>query len=304
MVFLAAVGPAVEGAADSIRMAAVYIVGGVLGTLAHWVMTTSAQPIAAGYPIIGASSSIAALVGYYWLRFHRRTVPILPKVRVPVYAIVIVWLALQIGGGILANHSFYGPVAYWAHVGGFLAGFALGLIFRAEKEAREEAWRDRFDEATLLGPNTRIAAAREYLKEHPNDAQALFNLCEGLEATGEREQLIEELKKLFYADPLFGGAYAAVRLSELAPDSLDSGARVRAAQAIAPKDKQASEKILQGVLAMGTEQDQADALNLLIELRGGGEDARVFATMLVDHFELSPQLEIAKRKWPALFSQR
>lgn len=53
-------------------------------------------------------------------------------IQVPVLIVIGIWIVLQFFSGIgsIANAGQTGGVAYMAHIGGFLAGFVLTLLFR------------------------------------------------------------------------------------------------------------------------------------------------------------------------------
>jgi membrane associated rhomboid family serine protease len=59
-----------------------------------------------------------------WFGFYVTTVA------VPAVFMLLYWLALQLIGGATSLGAEGGGVAFWAHVGGFLAGAALVLLFR------------------------------------------------------------------------------------------------------------------------------------------------------------------------------
>ncbi len=297
MVFLAAVGPAVETAAGSIRMLLVYVAGGLLGGLAHLAMTTATQPMTASKPLIGASAAIAALVGYYWLRFYRKRVPLAPKVQVPVYAVVIVWLALQIAGALLSQAQFYGPVAYWAHLGGFVGGFVLALVFKAGKAAESEAWQSHIESAADLGPAAQAEAARAYLARKPDDLPTLRNLSAALQLLGDKGEEEKVVARVFELNASFEGAFAVDRLVILdGLKKIPQAKRLKCAQQLATTNPRASESVL---ISLG---DNPDALSMLVDLLGDTEPERAksYLQQLEIMHALSPQYEATKKRWTRL----
>ncbi len=103
---------------------------------------------ASAVPSIGASGSIAGVLGAFLvLRPRARIVTLLPLVvywaMVEVRAIIFlpIWFALQFFNGFLAlaaaarTQDAIG-IAWWAHVGGFLFGAAVGLGVRGFKHSR------------------------------------------------------------------------------------------------------------------------------------------------------------------------
>lgn len=82
-------------------------------------------------PMVGASGAIAAVLGGYLLLFPKARVDVLlffiiiiRIIPVPAWLMLGLWFGLQLVGGYSAN-SQTGGVAYWAHAGGFVAGFLL-----------------------------------------------------------------------------------------------------------------------------------------------------------------------------------
>jgi membrane associated rhomboid family serine protease len=95
---------------------------------------------ASGVPVLGASGAISGVLGAYLLLFSRaRILTLVPiviipwLVEVPAFVFLGVWFLLQFFYG-TASHAAgtaaQGGVAWWAHVGGFVAGFALCWLLR------------------------------------------------------------------------------------------------------------------------------------------------------------------------------
>lgn len=86
-------------------------------------------------PMIGASGAIAGVMGAYLVKFpHARVVTLIPififftTLEVPALIILIYWFVLQLFSGIGSigdMHLARGGVAFFAHVGGFVAGMIL-----------------------------------------------------------------------------------------------------------------------------------------------------------------------------------
>ena len=88
-----------------------------------------------GLPMVGASGAIAGVSGAYLLFFPRARVltlvPIfvfLQLVEIPAVFFLAVWFIWQLLSGVasLGMDAGVGGVAFWAHVGGFIAGMILG----------------------------------------------------------------------------------------------------------------------------------------------------------------------------------
>jgi membrane associated rhomboid family serine protease len=125
-------GPAVEDRLGSARYLVFYLTCGVLASAAH-VMFNPLSVV----PALGASGAIAGVLGCYARLFpFARVVVLVPILFLPLFfsvpaiAFVGLWFLLQILQGTveLFTLSTGGGVAWWAHVGGFLAGLALGPL--------------------------------------------------------------------------------------------------------------------------------------------------------------------------------
>src|SRR5712671_1311043 len=98
-------------------------------------------------PTVGASGAIAGVLGAYLISFPRsRVVTIIPIfifpwiVEIPAVAYLIIWFAMQLLFGVasLGHAEALGGVAWWAHVGGFVAGL-LGVGVLAPRRLTQVA---------------------------------------------------------------------------------------------------------------------------------------------------------------------
>jgi membrane associated rhomboid family serine protease len=102
-------------------------------------------------PTLGASGAIAGVMGAYMIKFpHSRIITLVPififftTFEIPAVIMLLYWFALQIFSGVgsigYSNVSKGGGVAWFAHVGGFVAGMMLIYVlgtrerFRARKD--------------------------------------------------------------------------------------------------------------------------------------------------------------------------
>lgn len=189
MVFLAAVGAAVEMASGSVRFASVYFISGIVGTIAHYLITRN-SPHPQVY--LGASGCIAGCVGYYSIRYVGMKAPIFPGKEVSVLSITILWLVLQVVGAFVRLGETAGT-AYWAHLGGFATGVLLSLVFRAPDLGQARMGHKLIDSMSERGPAAVAATARMHLQTHPKDPKALKDLAE---AYGDLDEAIRETDAL------------------------------------------------------------------------------------------------------------
>jgi membrane associated rhomboid family serine protease len=131
MWFLWVFGDNVEDAMGGFRFAVFYVLCG----LAAFAAQMAAGP-GSVIPMVGASGAIGGVMGAYARLYPRAPVHLLiifffwvDRVVVPAYLMLGYWFVIQVLGGIPALASEAGGVAFWAHVGGFLAGIALVPLF-------------------------------------------------------------------------------------------------------------------------------------------------------------------------------
>ncbi|GAC1523956.1 MAG: rhomboid family intramembrane serine protease [Vulcanimicrobiaceae bacterium] len=151
MLFLLVFGPEIEFVLGHVRFAAFYLLCGVLGGVAEISVTAGSH-----VPGIGASGAIAGVLGAYLLRFPTRdiqtVVPIgcFPLfVRVPAFVVIGLWAITQFvhGFGSLSDRVLSeqtGGTAYFAHIGGFLAGVFLVSLTRDATAPRRKRYRYYF----------------------------------------------------------------------------------------------------------------------------------------------------------------
>ena len=132
MLFLFIFGNNVEDAMGRLRFVLFYLVAGLAAHLVQF----SIDP-ASDIPNIGASGAIAGILGGYLLLYPRARVLtaitlviFFYVIEVPALLVLGLWFVLQIvdGSAALASPQS-GGVAYWAHIGGFVAGFLLIRLF-------------------------------------------------------------------------------------------------------------------------------------------------------------------------------
>jgi membrane associated rhomboid family serine protease len=88
-------------------------------------------------PMVGASGAIGGVMGAYVLLYPRVNVHMLiflgfyaTTIAVPAVFMLGYWFVLQLISGAASIGAEGGGVAFWAHVGGFVAGAVLVLVFR------------------------------------------------------------------------------------------------------------------------------------------------------------------------------
>ncbi len=138
MLYLWIFGDNVEDAMGHARFLLFYLITGVAATLSH----VAAQP-SSFVPLVGASGAIAGVLGAYLILYPRARVLSLVilgffirTVDLPAILVLSLWFLLQVvqGFGTLRAPGAT-TVAWWAHVGGFVAGAALVFLFARRRFA-------------------------------------------------------------------------------------------------------------------------------------------------------------------------
>ncbi len=131
MLFLYIFGDNVEESMGHWRYLLFYIVCGVAAALAQALVSP-----ASNIPMVGASGAISGVLGAYALLHPRATVRVLIVLglfvtiaHIPAMFALGVWFLTQIGSVFFSSADQPG-VAFWAHIGGFVAGLALVYFFK------------------------------------------------------------------------------------------------------------------------------------------------------------------------------
>ena len=133
MLFLFIFGDNLERRFGSILYIAFYLICGVIAAFAQ--ILTNTQSI---IPTLGASGAISGVLAGYLVYFPQNRVRVLVGFRyvteVPALMMIGLWIVLQLisgFGAIAVTDETAGGVAYWAHIGGFVAGLVLAFVLRA-----------------------------------------------------------------------------------------------------------------------------------------------------------------------------
>lgn len=151
MMFLWVFGDNIEDRLGHVKYLVFYLVAGVAATLSQWVIDTGSQA-----PLIGASGAISGVLGAYLVIYPNNRI----KALIIFYLITVVemramwllgaWFVWQlIQGSMSLGLSGTVSVAFFAHIGGFVAGMALAALYKlAVKEpllpgrSRRQPWDD------------------------------------------------------------------------------------------------------------------------------------------------------------------
>jgi len=145
MWFLWIFGNNVEDSMGRLRFIAFYLLTGLAAALGQ-VIASPASII----PMVGASGAISGVMGAYLVLYPRvRVYALVPififftSIALPAWAMIGYWFIIQVVSGLLSDGEM-GGVAFWAHVGGFVAGVALIKLFARQEYVdahRAHHWR-------------------------------------------------------------------------------------------------------------------------------------------------------------------
>ncbi|MGH7307020.1 MAG: rhomboid family intramembrane serine protease [Candidatus Rokuibacteriota bacterium] len=149
MWFLWVFGDNIEDSMGHARYAVFYLLCGVAAALLQVVFNPSSV-----IPMVGASGAISGVMGAYLVLYPRVRVFCLlvlgffvTSIALPAWTMLLYWAVIQfVSGlsGLLAEDR--GGVAFWAHIGGFLAGVVLIKLFARRDDVRahqQEHWEPR-----------------------------------------------------------------------------------------------------------------------------------------------------------------
>jgi membrane associated rhomboid family serine protease len=220
MVFLAAVGVAVEIATGSLRFLVVYLFSGLCGVALFWL---SVRHNIDAPPLVGASGPIAGCAVYYSLRYTQFRVPLAPKASTTVAWVTFAWLLMQGVGAIIRIGEPLHASGFFAHLGGALGGMILGLVFRAPDLGSRKLGHQVYEALNDHGPAAQIAHLQEHLKAHPEDIEMRLKLAEEYQEMGDHKDEAETYHSVLFqltgerADQATERLLVLRKLGEIAP---------------------------------------------------------------------------------------
>lgn len=141
MLYLWVFGDNVEDTLGHGTFVIFYFVAGIAGGLTHVFFNAGSD-----IPSVGASGAIAGVLGAYLIMFPNAQVrtllflgPFIAFPRISAVLLIGFWFLTQLVSGLasleVATEQSTG-VAFWAHIGGFVAGLLLALVFRPRPASR------------------------------------------------------------------------------------------------------------------------------------------------------------------------
>src|SRR5208282_6135431 len=127
-------GASLEGRIGRLGFLSFYLVCGFIASFAHAYFNMDST-----LPALGASGAIAGVLGAYATTFPRAKITILILIviipfffKIPALVYALIWFGFQFLEGFmnLASPAMGGGIAWWAHIGGFVAGLVLIPLWR------------------------------------------------------------------------------------------------------------------------------------------------------------------------------
>jgi membrane associated rhomboid family serine protease len=135
-------GPALEDRLGPVRFLVLYLLAGIAASVAHAVFNASSE-----VPVLGASGAIAGVIAAYALRFPYAWVRVIfPILFIPLFFSIPamlfagLWFAMQVFQGaseLMRPFAGAAGIAWWAHIGGFIAGLILLVLLEPTGGSRK-----------------------------------------------------------------------------------------------------------------------------------------------------------------------
>ncbi|MFH1011362.1 MAG: rhomboid family intramembrane serine protease [bacterium] len=132
MLYLWIFGNNIEDYLGRFRFILFYLISGIAAALTHAIVFSDSLA-----PMVGASGAISGILGAYLVTYPKARVVVLVWfllflrfVRIPAILVLGLWFLLQLHGGFGSLVGQEEGIAFFAHIGGFVAGILLVQIFR------------------------------------------------------------------------------------------------------------------------------------------------------------------------------
>jgi len=136
-------GNNIEDRVGHVMFACYYLVGGILASLCHWAVEQNSMTA-----VIGASGAVAAVLGGYAITYPSAKVRtliffgLIAIVDLPALAVLGIWFVMQLVSGLVFLQGIVlEQVAFWAHIGGFVAGLVLMPLLSFGASPPDADWR-------------------------------------------------------------------------------------------------------------------------------------------------------------------
>lgn len=189
----------------------VYVAGGAIAAICHaWAFPDSSAHL------VGASGAIAGLMGAFLIRFHNTRIRFFywywihfGTFLAPAWVMLPLWLLTQVFEALLYGET--SPIAFWAHIGGFLFGATVATFLKLtlveeaflapaidEKTTLFSQHREVVQALTLIESGRHQESVRyllNALRDEPDDVDALHVLAQSYSATGRSVDAANALQR-------------------------------------------------------------------------------------------------------------
>lgn len=184
-IFLLVFGPFVEDKAGGRDYLLLYLLTAVTANLVHNSMTGIFLREKIFVPSLGASGAISGVMGIYLYRCYYSKIKLMIDLFIPIglklpaYVILPLWFFQDFIGGIDSIRGIHQNVAFWAHVGGFAAGFGASGYLRYEIQAKKEKLQfvAEISLNEYAGYGKGIRASEKLLESDPENFEIHLNLA-------------------------------------------------------------------------------------------------------------------------------
>ncbi len=134
MLYLWIFGNNIEDSMGHLRFVVFYLISGIIAVYTFSIVNPHST-----IPMVGASGAVSGVLGAYLILFPRaKVLTLIPFgfymqiVKVPALFVLGMWIVIQLINGMVSGGAG-GGVAWFAHVGGFLAGIVLVGLFKKRR---------------------------------------------------------------------------------------------------------------------------------------------------------------------------
>lgn len=209
MCFLWLFGSMLEDALGRLKFSLIYLTSGLAACLAHAGIIALFLPSLSSTPLIGASGAIAGLLGVFAIRFYKNKISVAYLVLILFYIrwgifeitsllFLSLWIGRELLSGLLQLGGSASQVAHWAHIGGFLFGMAVALVFRFKNDANTEYLTEEAASWSRMGIHAGASSKYEKLIENnPEEGSHYQELAKSMlfSESGEKVKIVENYKK-------------------------------------------------------------------------------------------------------------
>ena len=224
MLFLWLFGKVVESIFGHYRFLLFYFGGGVTAALTHMAichLTGAGLDI----PMVGASGAIAAVLGVFLIRYYFVKIEMrwflffffrIYTFHLKAWVFLLgLWFIPQLLFGLLTL-GWFTPVAYWAHIGGFVFGAMLGLQMNLLKEAKSEVLYLKAQGASWSGDGNSRIHLKQSIGASPKNTKPRFELAQSYITAGKFDEAVEEYVEAFNVLYKHGEMEEALRVYDMA----------------------------------------------------------------------------------------